>query len=108
MKSEQMIEALERAAALLDVQVRYEALGASGVQGGGGLCKVRGAWWVIIEKKATASERVAILADALCGFDSDNIDLPPKVREISSWRVGRPAIQLPARPSLPEDLFATC
>jgi len=81
MKSEQMIEVLEAAAAQVGVQVRYESLGASGAGGSGGLCKVRGAWWVIIDKKAAPNERAAMLVDALAGFDTAAIELPPKVRD---------------------------
>jgi hypothetical protein len=81
MKPEQMSEALESAASQLGVQVRYESLAATGAGGGGGLCKVRGAWWLIIDKKATPSERAAMLVDALAGFDTATLELPPKVRE---------------------------
>ena len=81
MKAEQMTEALEAAAAQLGVDVRYEALAAGGTGSGGGLCKVRGAWWLIIDKKATASERASVLADALSTFDTDAVFLPPKARE---------------------------
>jgi hypothetical protein len=81
MKPEQIVESLEKVAASLNVDVRYEALGPSGVTGGGGLCKVRGEWWLILDKKTTASERVILLADALARFDTDGFDLPAKARE---------------------------
>jgi hypothetical protein len=81
MKPEQVLEALEDAASKLGVEVRYEALAASGVSGGGGLCKVKGQWWVLIDKKATSAERVALLADALGSFDTSALELPAKARE---------------------------
>jgi hypothetical protein len=80
MKPEPMTEALESAARQLGVQVRYEAL-APGGTAGGGLCKVRGEWWVIVDKKSTPSERAAILVDALAGFEFQTLELAPKVRE---------------------------
>jgi hypothetical protein len=86
MKAEQMTEALEAAASRLGVRIRYEPLGTSGVAGGGGLCKVRGEWWVIVDKKATPADRVSVLADALSGFDTDDIELPPKLREMVQAR----------------------
>jgi hypothetical protein len=94
MKPEQMTETLEAAAAQVGVQVRYEALAASGTGSGGGLCKVRGSWWLIIDKKATPSERAAMLVDALAGFDTSAVELPPKVRDALASR--RATKQTPA------------
>jgi hypothetical protein len=80
MKPEQMTEALEAAASQLGVRVRYDAL--SGALASGGLCKVKGEWLVIIDKKASPAERATILAEALASFDTDQVFLPPKVREL--------------------------
>lgn len=80
MKPEQMTEALEAAASQLGVRVRYEALSAGGVSSGG-LCRVKGDWWVIIDKKASPAERAAILSDAIAQFDLDKVQLPAKVRD---------------------------
>jgi hypothetical protein len=80
-KAEQLTEALEAAAKQLGVSVRYEALAPGGVSGSGGLCKVKGAWVVIIDKKATPSERASVLIEALATFDTDTVFLPPKARE---------------------------
>jgi hypothetical protein len=82
MKAEQLTEILETAAQQLGVKVRYENLVASGPTGGGGLCKIKGEWCVIIDKKTAPSERASILADALATMDTDGISLPPKVREL--------------------------
>ena len=81
MKAEQLTEALETAAAQLGVKVRYDALGTGAILSSGGLCKVKGQWWVIIDKKATPSERASVLAEALSTFDTDSVFLPPKARE---------------------------
>jgi hypothetical protein len=86
MKPEQMTEALEAAAGELGVRVRYDALTAGGLGAGGGLCKVKGEWWVILDKKSSPAERVAALADALANFDTDPVSLPPKVREVIDLR----------------------
>jgi hypothetical protein len=91
MKPEQVLEALEDAAGKLGVEVRYEALAASGVSGGGGLCKVKGQWLVLIDKKATPAERVALLADALGAFDTSALELPAKAREALAQRGPREA-----------------
>jgi hypothetical protein len=81
MKPEQMTEALETAASQLGVKVRYDALTAGAVVSAGGLCRVKGQWWVIIDKKSSPSERASILAEALARFDTDSVFLPPKARE---------------------------
>jgi len=86
MKAEQLTEILETAAQQLGVKVRYENLAAAGPTGGGGLCKVKGEWCVIIDKKTAPSERASILADALATMDTDSIFLPPQARELLAQR----------------------
>jgi hypothetical protein len=86
MKAEQLTEILEAAATQLGVKVRYEAMAASGPTGGGGLCKVKGDWCVIIDKKTAPSERASILTDALATLDTDKVEFPEKVRELLAQR----------------------
>ena len=86
MKAEQLTEILETAAQQLGVKVQYEVLAAAGPGGGGGLCKVKGEWRVIIDKKTAPSDRASILADALATLDTESIFLPPKVRELLAQR----------------------
>ena len=64
MGPQQQLEELERVAQELHVRVCYEPM-AGLVQGTGGLCKVRGEYRVIIDRRLKPSERVSILADAL-------------------------------------------
>ena len=80
MKPEQMTETLEQAAAQLGVQVRYETM-TGDAAGGGGLCKVKGTWCVIMDRKTPPAERAAMLIEALVGFDTDAVFLPPQVRD---------------------------
>ena len=82
MKPEQLAEALETAASQLGVKVRYETLAAAGPTGGGGLCKVKGEWFIIIDRKTGVSERVSIMGEALATMDTEPIFLPPKVRDM--------------------------
>ncbi|HEY0709267.1 MAG TPA: hypothetical protein VGG33_20825 [Polyangia bacterium] len=86
MKPDQLVPTLEELATKVGVTVRYEALAASGVGGTGGLCKVRGAWWLLIDKKTTPSERVAILVDALTSFDTTGAGASDKIEELISLR----------------------
>ena len=85
MKPEQTVEALEQAASQLGVQVRYETM-TGDASGSGGLCKIRGNWCVIMDRKTPPAERAATLIDALTGFDTDTVFLPPKIRETLAAR----------------------
>lgn len=63
---DELLKELERAAKAAEVRVSYEPIG--GELGAGGVCKVKGEWRVIIDKRATAAERVLVLAQALGRF----------------------------------------
>lgn len=80
MKPEVLLELLEHAAEQLSIKVSYEPLQSTVVHGG--LCRVKGQYRVIIDKRATAEERVVTLATALGGFDTSELELPAKVREV--------------------------
>ncbi len=96
MKPEQMTEALEQVAAQVGVRVRYETMTGETV-GAGGLCKLRGEWTVIMDRRTPPAERAAMLIEALAGFDTDQVFLAPKVRDALHARkaaVGAPAAAL--------------
>src|ERR1044071_9423389 len=89
MKPEVVLELLEAAAEQLKVRVSYEPLQTSVVHGG--LCRVKGEYRVIVDKRASAEERVTTLATALAQVmkltgpgerAETGGDLPPKVREV--------------------------
>ena len=61
---------LEAAAESLDMKVSYENLGNA--LAGGGLCKVKGSWRVIIDKRSTVGERVATLARGIAEVSGDS------------------------------------
>jgi hypothetical protein len=100
MKPEVLLELLESAAERLTVRVSYEPLQTSVVHGG--LCRVKGEYRIIIDKRASAEERVTTLATALAQVakltkqDVGTLNLPPKVREV--LRMHEPA---PARSAAP-------
>jgi hypothetical protein len=85
MKPEQMTEALEQVAAQVGVRVRYEAMTGE-TAGAAGLCKLKGEWTVIMDRRTPAAERAAMLIEALAGFDTDQVFLPPKVRDALTAR----------------------
>jgi hypothetical protein len=88
MKPEVLLELLEAAADQLGIRVSYETLQSSVVGNGlrGGLCRVKSAsgmqWRVIIDKRAGTDERIQALASAVAGFDTTELELPDRVREV--------------------------
>src|ERR1700733_6547834 len=90
MKPEVMLELLEAAAEQLAIKVSYEPLQTSGLQATmrGGLCRVNKEWRVIVDKRATNDERVQTLATALAGFDTTDLELPQRVRDLLRLYVG--------------------
>ena len=86
MKPEVLLELLESAAEQLKIRVSYEPLQTSVVPGG--LCRVKGEYRVIVDKRASAEERVSTLASAIARMiertqlDSQMLELSPKVQEI--------------------------
>jgi hypothetical protein len=92
MKADQITETLEQAAAQLAIRVRYETM-TGDTAGGGGLCKLKGEWCVIIDRKTPSAERAALLIEALADFDTDAVFLPPQLREaIATKRAQRIAV----------------
>ena len=83
MKPEVMVQLLETAAEKLGVRVSYETLQTNMVQTGlrGGLCKLKGEWRLIVDKRATAEERLTTIATSLARFDVAALDIPDKVKE---------------------------
>lgn len=83
MKPQAVLEELETAAETLSVKVTYDSLSTS--LGHGGLCRVKGQYRVIIEKRASVQERAATLAQALSQFDTSQLSLSPKVRQLINY-----------------------
>ena len=79
-----MIELLENAAEQLGIKVSYEPLQIGGLQTGlrGGLCKVKGVYRIIIDKRATNEERMTTLATSIASFDVTELAIPQKLRDL--------------------------
>ncbi len=101
MKPEVLLELLEAAAEQLQIRVSYEPLQTTVVHGG--LCRVKGEYRIIVDKRASAEERVTTLATAIAKvmattkLDSatlDKLTSSPKLREV--LRMHEPA---PAKPA---------
>ena len=103
MKPEHITETLEAAAQHLGIRVRYETMTGE-TAGGGGLCKLRVGgqwqWCVIMDRKTPPADRMALLIDALAGFDTDAVFLPPEVREALQAKRAQRRAQEPASSAL--------
>lgn len=81
MDAKDALAELEALAEKLKVTISYDRFTGEGM-GAGGLCKVKGEWRVIINRRNSDNERVAILARALGRFDVEDHFLSPKVRAL--------------------------
>ncbi len=89
MKPEVLLELLEGVADQLEIKVSYETLQTSGLSSWhGGLCRVKGSYRIIVDKRATAEERATTLATALATFDTSELELSQKVRDVLKLHEG--------------------
>jgi len=79
-KVDALLSELEQVAKGLSIRVSYEPLG--GELGAGGLCKVKGEWRVIVDKRATPAERLSVLAQSMARFPVMEQQLSPELREL--------------------------
>lgn len=79
MKDKEKLVELERVADHLGVRVCYEPM-AGLVQGIGGLCRVKGEYRIIIDRRLGETERIQIVVDALRRFDPDPALIAEPVR----------------------------
>jgi hypothetical protein len=79
-----IIEELEELIKSFGIQIRSEAIKQDEdlVKVVGGLCLLKGEYVLIINSKATTTDRVKTLATALKHFDLDQIYLRPVLREL--------------------------
>lgn len=74
------LEEVEALAERMGVQVSYDAMSGL-VQGIGGLCRVKGALRIIIDRRLKAPERLQIIVDALARLElPQDVELSPPLR----------------------------
>lgn len=81
MNVQDQLSELERLATDLEVDVSYEPMRGL-VQGVGGLCRVRGRYRIIVDRRLKPPERLQIVADALRRFDTEEHFVSPQVRRL--------------------------
>jgi hypothetical protein len=74
------LKELEEIAERKSIRISYEAIG--GELGAGGLCKVKGQHRVIVDKRATDSEKVTVIATALARFPLEDLFMSEDTRAL--------------------------
>jgi hypothetical protein len=94
----EILAELEKLATRLGVTVRIEAFDAKS-SAKGGLCRLRGAPFVVIDAGLPVMDKIGILSDALASFDLEAIYVPPVLRaRLEKRRHGRGPVRPPLRP----------
>ena len=84
MNPKAMLVELERVAAAVDVKVSVESIATSVMRGG--LCRVKGQYRVILDKRLAPEERVTTLAESLARFDWAKVeDIPEAVHSLLQY-----------------------
>ncbi|NVB41188.1 hypothetical protein G6O69_25335 [Pseudenhygromyxa sp. WMMC2535] len=83
MNAQEQLTELEELAKELEVEVSYEPMSGL-VQGIGGLCRLRGRYRIIVDRRLKAPERLQVVADALRRFDTEKHFVSPQVRKLLS------------------------
>ena len=82
-RDEALCEELKEVARRLGVQVREETLLREvGYRVRSGLCRVRGADTIFLDRGLPAGDRVQVLLDGLAGRDIDTLYLSPTLRRL--------------------------
>jgi hypothetical protein len=98
MKVSEQLRELERVADELGIRVSFEPMTGL-VSGAGGLCRVKGEYRVIIDRRLRPPERVRLLADALGRFDTSAVEMPASIRSVLSGGAGSSADKQDVRQS---------
>ena len=76
-----LLERLEEVAQKLQITVSYE----SGVEGSGGLCRLKGETYIIVNKNLQLSDKIDLVAECLLTYELDDLYIIPEIRELLEW-----------------------
>lgn len=81
MDEKNLLSELEILARRLGMTIRYEAIKIDGGLHPGGYCRVRGQEMILISRKATVQDKIAVLVEALRRRDLQDLYLLPILRK---------------------------
>lgn len=73
---------LEGLADKLGIQIRYDKIVEEELTSTGGLCRLKGECFIIVNSKATTKDKIRALVKALKNFDLDDVYIRPALREL--------------------------
>ena len=82
MDEEVLLYQLEELAEKLEILVRDENINMEESSSTGGLCRIEGKYVLIINSKATSTEKIQVIIKALLQFDLGDIYIKPVIREL--------------------------
>lgn len=82
MEENRLLQELEGIAEKLSIAVQYDDLMGMDFKIKGGLCKLRGKHFIIMDRRTPLTERVDLLVGALRRFDLSSLFIKPYVRSI--------------------------
>lgn len=81
-----LLEHLEEIAGRLGVELRYENLGQSGFNCGGGFCRLNGRSIILLNRRDSRQKKINVLLQSLKKLDLEGIFIPPAVRNAIETR----------------------
>ena len=81
MDEKTLLSELETLARRLGMTIRYETLKIDGGLRPGGYCRVRGQETILISRKASLQDKIAVLVEALRRHDLQDLYLLPSLRK---------------------------
>ncbi|GMR05382.1 MAG: hypothetical protein BMS9Abin24_195 [Thermodesulfobacteriota bacterium] len=81
MKDESVLTLLEETAGKLSIKLGYEDLRKGVVATPGGIFVLHGEKRILIHKGLSLKEKIDVLTDILSGVETEEVHLPPDVRE---------------------------
>lgn len=79
---------LEELAGKLGIEIRYGNIGVEDSRRMGGLCRVKGKYYLIMHSRLTIKEKIGIISKTLKGFDTGDVYVIPVIRELLDKAVG--------------------
>ena len=82
MDDEILLSQLEDLANKLGITVRHEKIDMEEASTAGGLCRLKGEYFLILNSRATVKEKIRTAVEALRHFDLNDIFIKPVIREL--------------------------